>query len=174
MIFIKKTLALLVSSLFLFTGCELASKQPEAPVLDLNGRECDVTFGKVTYTAKIFTPCIDKTVIEFTSPEGLSGTQYTFCENTLELECGELAFSSDMSYLPEGSLPAVINTILSDIRQDNSLVYSDSTADSYSGKRYALYNGNNEKFDYTVKTDFESGIVKEIYSDDKKLSVIID
>ena len=172
-IFIKRIHGLFLLTLIFFSGCTLTSPQPETPVLDPAGRECTVTYGKITYTAYISLPCSDKTVIEFTSPEGIAGTRYTFCGNTLELNCGELAFSSGTPYLPESSLPAVLNSVFTDIRLEDSLVYSHTTSDS-SGQRYALFCGNTDKFDYTVKTDFESGLTKEIYSDDNKFSIVFE
>ena len=158
--------------LIVLSGCSFGSKQPAPPVLELDGRECEVTFCNNTYTAEI-TLCNDnKTVIKFTSPENIANTQYTLTNSGLEIELGSLAFSSESAHLPENSLPVVIDCLLDDILSENSLIYCGSTTDTKSGSQLALYNAAAENFDYTVKTDFESGMTKEIISEEKRLSII--
>ncbi|MBQ2153338.1 MAG: hypothetical protein II440_07815 [Clostridia bacterium] len=159
--------------LVVLSGCSLTAKQPAPPLLELDGRTCEVTFRNNTYTAEISLPHDNTTVIKFTSPDSIANTQYTFTDSELEIKSDALVFSCDTEYLQENSLPSLIDCVLTDIISESSVVYCGTAPDADNTSTLALYSGDTDNFTYTVKTDFDTGITKEIISEDKRLKIII-
>lgn len=155
----------------LFTSCDVPQSEPSLPILDLSGEICSIKYGTNIYKASLTHIFQGVTSIAFSEPSEVEGLVYSFSGSGCDVKLGDLTFNTESSFMSDSSLPQALNDIFLSAQKEDSLTHVDSEVPKSSTLTTATFCGRTNYFTYELITDYDSGYIREIKSDDLQLSV---
>lgn len=147
----KKLPLLFLCVIFLFTGC---GKNPAEPVDKFSGN-ISAEYNGVKIKAEI-TSCSNNTLnLKITAPKAMKGYKYRFKDDELTLTFKNMKLESDKDYLYKRDFSVITYNILKSIKKEDNLVLRGAY------NSFTEYKGGCESGDFILKSDTESGIIKE-------------
>ncbi len=143
---------IILSSVMFSTSC---TKEPTPPAKNFTADISSTCNGK-KIKGKIISNNHKLLSIEILYPSVMKGYRYTYKDKTLNINYKTFNVQAQTNYIPQRAFSSVIYNVLSSLNKEQNCRCTGSD------KAYAYYKGKSESGEYKIKSEYNTGAIREI------------
>lgn len=148
----KKLPLLFLCFIFIFGGCK---SKPAFPQDRFKGNFSAVEKG-AEIKGEIVSNSNNSMLIKVTSPKVMKGYTYRYKDDKLTISYENMNILSESDYLPSSAFPQIVFNVIRSLKKEDNCVLKGSY------NSFAEYKGNCDSGEFTIKSEINSGFIKEI------------